>query len=320
MIEAAQDGFDADAELAALRLREGDTVFALSGAGDHVLALLAASPKLVIACDPRPAQAHLLELKLAGLRALAHGEYLELVGAKESRRRRGLYQRVRWLLSAEADAHWMANLAPLDRGLLSQGARERALAGFRRFVSLVVGAGRVDAFLALAEPEAQAESLRREWNGFLWRKFAGRVLAGALRRADPAACLRRLETVMTATPARDNPLLAWLLAGRYGKARPFHLREDAFDALKVIANRVIVVCDRPERALAAMPDRSVDAFAIGDAFGAIENLDAFMREVARTGAAGARLAVRADGPPEGAVRADGIDRTVAPGAFWVRAA
>jgi len=317
MIEAAQDGFDADAELAALRLREGDTVFALSGAGDHVLALLAASPKLVIACDPRPAQAHLLELKLAGLRALAHGEYLELLGAKASRRRRGLYQRVRWLLSAEADAFWMPRLATIDAGLLAQGRRERALAGFRGFVSLVQGAARVGRFLSMADPREQAETLRREWDGFVWRRFAGSVLAGAIGATDADACRRSLESAMTATPAHENAELSWLLAGRFVAARPFHLREAAFDALKLAANRVIVACDRPERVLAGLPDASVDAFALGDSW---EDNEAFVRQAGRAGLAGSRLAGRTARAPAWAVDARVPDRTPVPGVVWAKSA
>jgi S-adenosylmethionine-diacylglycerol 3-amino-3-carboxypropyl transferase len=317
MIDAAQDGFDADAELAALRLREGDTVFALAGAGDHVLALLAASPKLVIACDGRPAQVHLLDLKLAGLRALSHGEYLELLGAKPSRRRRGLYQRVRWLLSAEADTFWMSELAMIDAGLLAQGRRERALAGFRRFVSLVQGASRVGRFLTLSDPREQAETLRREWDGFVWRRFAGSVLAGAIGATDADACRRALESAMTATPARENADLSWLLAGRYVAARPFHLREEAFDALKLAANRVIVVCDRPERVLAGLPDASVDAFALGDS---LEDNEAFVRQAGRAGLAGSRLAGRTARAPSWAVAAGVVDRTPVPGSWWTATA
>lgn len=323
----AQDGFDAEAECRALRPGQGDTVFALAGAGDHVLALLGAAPRLVIAAEPRPAQAHLVELKLAGLKSLAYGEYLELLGRKASRRRRGLYQRVRWLLSSEAEAHWTANLQAIDAGLLAQGQRERALASFRRFVWLVQGNRRVEQFLSLADPREQADVLRREWDGFVWRRFAGRVLAGVLGRPDPDACLRRLEQVMTATPARENYLLSWLLAGAFRAATPFYLREDAFDALKSIANRVIVVCDRPDRALAGMPDESIDAFALGDGWSAVEDMGdmgAFTREIGRAGRTGARLAARTDLAVEPFERlavcaratVDGTDRTCVPGGFW----
>jgi S-adenosylmethionine-diacylglycerol 3-amino-3-carboxypropyl transferase len=314
---AAQDGFDTDAQCAALRPGANDTVFALGGAGDHVLALLGTAPKLVIACDARPAQTHLLELKLAGLKALAHGEYLELLGAKESRRRRGLYHRVQWLLSAEAGAFWTAHLDVLEAGVLSQGRRERALAGFRRFVSLVQGAPRIERYLALGDPQAQIEALRREWDGFVWRRFAGYVLAGAIGAGDSAACLRRLEEAMTATPARENALLSWLLAGRYATARPLHLREGAFDALKVIANRVIVVCDRPDRALAALPDQSVDAFALGDGMDSVEDVEAFARQMGRTGAAGSRVAGRTDRLPRRWSATALDDRTPTPGVFWI---
>ncbi|MBI2932061.1 MAG: DUF3419 family protein [Planctomycetes bacterium] len=310
----AQDGFDAEPECRALRPGLTDTVFAVACAGDHVLALLGAGPKLVIAVEPREAQAYLLELKLAGLKALAHAEFLELLGAKDSRRRPGLYQRVRWLLSSEADGYWSGHPDVLDRGILGQGCRERALAGFRRFVSLVQGQDRVRRFLALADPLEQGEVLRREWDGFAWRRFSGRVLAGALGHPDPAMCLRRLEAVMTRSPARENFILAWLLAGKYAVARPFYLREDAFDSLKVMANRVVVVCDQPERVLAGLPAGSIDAFALGDAWDELQNKEPFMREIGRTGDTGARLAARLRRKTGGG---EEQDRTVSPGGFWI---
>ncbi len=320
----AQDAFDAEAECRALRPGREDAIFAIAGSGDHVLALLNAAPKLIMAVDPRPAQAHLLELKIAALKALSYVEMLELLGARESRRRRGLYHRVRWLLTADADAFWMSQLSTLERGVLSQGRRERSLAGFRRFVRLVQGARRVDRFLALSDPRVQADVLIREWDGFVWRRFAGHVLASALGRRDGDACVRRLEALMTSAPACDNSLLAWVLSGHYGAALPFHLREDAFDTLKTLANRIVVVCDRPDRALAAMPDESFDRFAFGDAWESLGDVDALAREIGRTGRPGARLAARTNLDVEPflpiAARAtavvDGADRSPAPGGFW----
>lgn len=316
-----QDGIDGEIEREELQLGPSDVVVAVAGAGDRVLTLLGAAPKIIFAVDPSPPQAYLLELKLAGLKALSLQDYLELVGARESRRRRGLYQRVRWLLTAEADGYWMGRSENIDRGILSQGAREQALSGFRRFVTWVQGTRRIGEFLELSDPGVQRERLRREWDGFVWRTLGGRMLAGAFGASDPAECLRRLEASMTSSPARDNHLLSWLLAGRYVASRPPYLDGEAFDALKLMANRIVVGCAPPSEALRALPAGFVTAFALGDGMDRLQDRESLLREIGRVGSPGARILTRSvRGLPEvaGVLLSQGHvgrgpDRTVEPG-------
>jgi S-adenosylmethionine:diacylglycerol 3-amino-3-carboxypropyl transferase len=282
------DWFDAELDRGELGLGPDDTVFARAGAGDLVLTLLGATPKVVIAAGA-PDEVRLLELKLAALKALGHGEFLEFLGAKESQHREDLYQRVRWLMPSEGDAWWQAHPEWIRRGLLWQGDLELGLTGFRRFASLAVGAARLEAFCALDSVEAQREATDRDFRGFLWRRFAERILASAW----PGMTRARLEAGMTAGPASGNWALQRILLGRFATAMPFELREENFDALKVAANRVVLSPEPPARALAAMPDGSVDAFALGA--GAIDPDLAV--ELVRAGRPGARLAVRGGGLP-----------------------
>ena len=95
-------------------VREGDSVLVGAEGGDRLLALLAARPSRIAAVDFRPAQLHLLELKLAAVRGLRRGEYLELMGLRPSRRRRILYQEIRWKLPRESDEYWLNRLALVD--------------------------------------------------------------------------------------------------------------------------------------------------------------------------------------------------------------
>ena len=63
-------------------LKEGDAVLAVAEGGDRILRMLAARPRRVAVVDRVPDQRYLLDLKLAGVKALPHAEYLEFVGLR----------------------------------------------------------------------------------------------------------------------------------------------------------------------------------------------------------------------------------------------
>lgn len=279
------DWFDGERDREELAVEAGDMVFARAGAGDLVLTLLGSSPRVVVAAG-EAVERHLMELKLAAVKALAPAEYLEFLGVKRSHHRQELYQRIRWLLSPEADAFWQESFSRIERGLISRGDLECAMGGARRFIAVAVGGARVDAFLELDSVDAQREALESDWRGFLWRRFADRVLASAW----PGMTRGRLEEVMVQGPARDNWALQWLLAGEFRTARPFVLREPTFALLKERANCVIVSPEPVGRVLAAMPDGSVDAFAMGEG----DVTSDWVGAMARAGRPGARAAVRGD--------------------------
>jgi hypothetical protein len=258
----------------ALPLREGDAVVASAEGGDRVVRLLAARPRRVAVVDRVPAQLCLVELKLAALKALAYPEYQELLGLRPSRRRRALYQRLRWLLRKEADEFWLARLGVLDRGVAFQGAFERRLACFRQFVRFVHGRRKVERFLTLPSEAERRSFYAGEWQTFLWKKFGAALWK---RWFDvPAGRLERL-----------------LLDGRL-LAPPFAIAVETFEAAKEMANRALVVWEPPEAHFRSLPGRSIDAFALGRM-----ELSGLGPEIARLAAPGARIVYVADGQAPG---------------------
>ncbi|HLF94691.1 MAG TPA: DUF3419 family protein [Planctomycetota bacterium] len=249
-------------------LKEGDAVLAAAEGGDRVLRMLAARPRRVAVVERHPEQLYLCDLKIAGVKALGYPEYRELTGLSPSRRRRALYQRVRWLLSPEADAWWLSHLGTLDRGAATQGVLERRLASFRSFVRLVHGRRRMERFSALGNEAERRAMYAGEWQTFLWRKFGPWIWHRWFD--DPP---ERLEQLLF-----DGRLLA----------DPPELAAPAFEAAKEMANRVILVDESPEDYLRTLPSRSIDAFAMGrmDVRGLEEDL-------ARVAAPGARVAAAA---------------------------
>jgi S-adenosylmethionine:diacylglycerol 3-amino-3-carboxypropyl transferase len=266
--------------------REGDAVLAAAEGGDRVLRLLSARPKRVAVVDRNPAQLHLLQLKLAALKSLAHADYLELMGHRPSRRRRALFQRLRWLLPKESDDFWLARLSLVDRGVAQQGEFERQLSSFRQFVRLVHGTKKVERFQALATEEDRRRQYAKEWQTALWRHFGARIWK------------RWFEV----GPDRLERLL---FEGRL-LAPPPPLTPGEFESAKELANRVLIVNELPQDYLRAQPGDSVDLFLLGRMD--LRGLEAELCRVARPGARMSYVAGRPDeGPPVGFV-AQGVPR------------
>ena len=242
--------------------REHEAVLVSAEGGDRVLRLLAVRPKWVAVIDRNPAQLHLLALKVAAVKALAHGDYLELMGNRPSRRRRALYHRVRWLMTKEADEFWLGRLGTIDRGVAQQGDFERQLSSFRRFVRLVHGSKKVARFQSLSTEAERREMYSREWQTGLWRRFGSMIWK---RWFDVGA--ERLEQL--------------LLEGRL-LAPPAELSPAEFLTAKELANRILIVMEGPLDYLHALPTESVDAFLMGRLD--LRGLEVELCRVARPGA------------------------------------
>ncbi len=259
----------------------GAAVVAAAEGGDRILRLLAGAPKRLAVVDPRPAQRHLVELKLAALRTLAHPEYLELAGPRPSRRRRALYQRVRPRLPRETDEFWLDRLGLVDRGVWSQGALERRLSAFRAFVRWIQGSRRLARFQALTTDEERRATYAREWRSWFWRRL-GPLL---------------WKHCFDVPPERLDRLL---LEGRL-LAPPPEIDASVFQAAKDGGPRALVA-GSPDDYLRTLPDASVDVFALGRL-----DVRGLEGDIARTARPGARISVVCDRAPDvRGFRADGV--------------
>ena len=252
--------------------RKYPSVLASAEGGDRVLRLLAFGPKRVAVIDRNPAQLHLLALKVAAAKALAHPEYLELMGNRPSRRRRSLYHRVRWLMPKEADEFWLGSMGTIDRGVAQQGDFERHLSSFRQFVRLVHGPKKVAQFQSLTTEAERREMYSREWQTGLWRHFGGRIW----------------KRWFDVGPERLEQLL---FEGRL-LAPPPELSPSEFISAKELANRILIVSEAPEDYLHTLPADSVDAFLMGRLD--LRGLETNLCRVAR---AGARMSYVTGHPP-----------------------
>jgi len=266
--------------------REGEGVLAAAEGGDRVLRLLSARPKRIAVVDRNPAQLHLLQLKLAALKSLGHADYLELVGHRPSRRRRMLFQRLRWLLPKESDDFWLSRLPVIDRGVAEQGEFERQLSSFRQFVRLVHGTKKVERFRALATEEERRRAYLQEWQTALWRHFGGLIWKRCFEVGP-----ERLERLLF-----EGRLLA--------PPRPLTAAE--FEAAKELANRVLVVNELPQDYLHEQPGDSVDLFLLGRLD--LRGLEADLCRVARPGARMSYVSGQPEGRPPLGFVAQGAPR------------
>lgn len=307
MIAYAQCWEDADVLLAALDVRPGQRCLSIASAGENTLALLAHSPAEVVAVDCNPAQIACLELRVAGYRALEHGELLELIGSRPSARRAALYRRCRPLLGADARAFWDARPGDVDAGIGAAGRLERYLAFFRRRVLPAIHPRRrIERLLGGGTREEREAYYDREWDTWSWRAvfraFFSRTVMGLagrershFRYADrPLAeqLLGRVRHACTALDPAANPYLQWILTGEHGAALPFALRAENFCAIRARLDRLQWHCLRLEELLARSPARAFDRCNLSDAFEYMSSVhyEGALRALLRACRPGARLA------------------------------
>jgi S-adenosylmethionine-diacylglycerol 3-amino-3-carboxypropyl transferase len=294
----------------ALRPAPGSTIFAITSGGDNVLGSLLDDPGRIITVDLNPAQGWLLELKREAIRRLGHGELLELLGVRPPARARQLYGSVRQGMSDPARTFWDRRPDWFDRGLLTRGGFERYFALLRRTLRVVVGTRRLERLFTLP-PEEQPEYFRREWDTWSWRAFVRVGCSKAVlgNRLDPSwfrqagsvgsfgAHFERLAVhAIGELPARTNYFLAQILLGRYLDEQqvPDYLRPEHFGTLRERLDRLDPMTADVGDALAALPDGSVDCFALSNVFeySPPELFQRSLAEIRRVARPNARVALR----------------------------
>ena len=305
-IRYAQCWEDADVLLEALALTPADTCLSIASAGDNALAMVAAGARRVIAVDLSPAQMACLELRMAAIRTLNHGKFLELLGQNPSRDRLTLYLRCRARLSEPSRRFWDANPRLIDLGIAQHGKFERYLSAFRRFLLPLVHDRATVRDLFTIDSEAERQKFFDErWNNrrwdFLCRLFFGRAALGRFGRdpsfmkyADEAvwdSLKRRIPNAFIAQRPTDNPYLQWILEGRFVSALPYAWRSENFDRIRDNIDALELRCGPVEQVLAELPDRSLDACNLSDIFEYMSQRDyeQLLQEFVRVGAPGCRL-------------------------------
>lgn len=237
-----------------LAITPDDHVLSVTSAGDNVLALVLAGARKVTAIDLNVGQLSLLELKLRAIEALAHAEFLALLGETDTHDRLALYERVRPALSAHAQAYWDGERAVLTTGITQSGKLERYFATFaREHLPRVLGPEGVRALIA-GEHAALTPQVREELRA-LFRWYFGREhmakegrsqaqLAHVEEADQGTVFFARMWELLERGLGTNNPYLERFLTGsaRHSESTTY-LRAEHYATLRERVGRIELIHD-----------------------------------------------------------------------------
>jgi S-adenosylmethionine-diacylglycerol 3-amino-3-carboxypropyl transferase len=279
-IRYAQLWEDGDVLVHALSGDPGRTLVSICSAGDNALALLTLDPRRVIVVDLSPAQVECLKLRIGAMRALDHGAYLELLGARPSGRRAELLRRACASMDAGSQAFWQNHGEAIAHyGAAGIGKFEGYFRLLQKWLlPLVHARSIIDAvFVSRPEPERR-RFLDERWSNWRWqlllKVFFSRFTMGRLGR-DPAFfdhvegsvsdhVARRIVHAVVALDPGENPYLHWILKGTMGKALPLAWRADTYDQIRSRLDRLDVRLASLEALIDA--GETADGFNLSDIF------------------------------------------------------
>ena len=134
---------DPKSDQAALNIKSGDTVFAITSGACNVLGFLLYDPETIYSVDINPAQSYVLELKIAAIRALDFEEFISFSGIRETDNRRVLFDKIKPGLSPEAQAFWATREKIIHDGFFMNGKYERFIRIAGKFMTLLQGRNKV---------------------------------------------------------------------------------------------------------------------------------------------------------------------------------
>ena len=253
-IRYAQAWEDADVLTGAMGARSGGDLVSICASGDNALALLLCDPARVHAVDISPAQIECLNLRLGAYRALSHGEFLILMGARPGTGRAALLEKALRDSPAPTQRFWSALRPEVEaHGAGGVGKFEHYFRIFaRRLLPLVHSRATVAAIFEPRDPVARAAFFDTRFNTWRWRMlvrlFFSRAAMGRLGRdraffdhvegsvADHV--FSRLRHAGVATDPSQNPYLHWIMTTRHGAALPLPWREEAFATIRDRLDRI----------------------------------------------------------------------------------
>ena len=300
------------AEASALRLRPEDTVLCITASGDRPLHVMLSGCEKVIAVDANASQNFLLELKLSAIQQFDYHTYLGFLGIEEIEpgQRWQLFSALKPHLSVAAQRYWQQRRAKICKGVIYQGATERATRKLSRIMQ-IFRRKKLKKLFSFDDIHQQREFLLREWNTPLWRHSLKLALHPRISRLfikdlglnskldrafHPGAYIyERLTRAFERDLAKSNMIGSLLFLGELPKeALPPYLTEAGFTAIKASSTEVTSVTDDVISYLQTCPDNSIDAFSMSDIASYMDQ-DSFAKlchEIVRTATPDARFSLR----------------------------
>lgn len=271
---------DANVLCEALRPAAGKRLLSIASGGDNSLALLAEGAE-VVAADLSPAQVALVELKVACIQRLEHGEALAFLGIRPSKDRLRTFDRLKRDLSEQARIYWEARPQLLAAGVTHQGKFENYFRLFRdRVLPLIHSRRTILELMEERDEEARYTFYEKKWDNLRWRLlfrvFFNRIVMGRLGR-DPeffryvdgsvaSRILERTRYALTVLPTDRNPYLEYILTGNFSRRLPRYLQPGPFQALKQHVHMLVLFRGSVQQAARAHAGHGFDGFNLSDIF------------------------------------------------------
>ncbi len=273
---------DPEADHAALKIRSGDTVLAITSGGCNVLGFLLFDPAIIYSIDINPAQSWLLELKIAAIKALSFDEFLSFAGLKEHANRWTLYEKIKSQLSNEATEFWNDHAAILKKGFFMNGKYERFIRLAGKFLNLLQGRKRVMGLFKEKNMQGQHMYFDNVWDTkrfiylfkllFNKRMLAKRGLVADYFHFDDGSrsfaesFYNRSKKAFRDIPVKGNYFLSLYLLGKYqnNDEVPAYLKEENYEVIRSRVDRVKIITSDAQGWLDSMPAESINCFALSN--------------------------------------------------------
>jgi len=307
-----QNWEDPESDKAALKIKSGDAVFAITSGGCNVLGFLLSDPAIIYSVDINPAQSFLLELKIAAIQALNFEEFISFAGLKKHNNRSDLYDRIKPFLKKEAVAFWNEQDKIIARGFFMNGKYERFIQAAGKFIGLLQGRKKVQGLFDEKTAVEQQRYFDSVWNTkrfyyifkiiFNKKMLAKKGLVADYFHFDDGSksfaesFYNRSRKAFRDIPVKGNYFLSLYLLGKYRNEEevPAYFKRENFDAIKSRVDRIKISTAEAQVWLDTMPDESINCFALSNICELMSEKDTarLFNAVARTGRKNANIIFR----------------------------
>ena len=303
---------DPESDHAALQIKNGESVLAITSGACNVLGFLLFNPGIIYSIDINPTQSYLLELKIAAIKCLTFDEFISFAGLTVCENRLILYGKFKPFLSHQAIDFWDKQDKILARGFIMNGKYERFIILAGKFLNLLQGKKRIQGLLADKTKEKQEIYFDNVWNTkrfhYLFKLlFNKRMLAKSGLEGDyfhfddgstsfAESFYNRSKKAFRNLPVKGNYFLSLYLTGEYRNENevPNYLKRENFEVIKSRVDRIKIVTAGAQEWLQSMPSESIDCFALSNICELMSDKDTskLFASVLRTGKNNSRVIFR----------------------------
>jgi S-adenosylmethionine-diacylglycerol 3-amino-3-carboxypropyl transferase len=303
---------DPESDQAALSIKSGERVFAITSGGCNVLGFLLSDPETIYSVDINPAQSCILELKIAAIRALDFEEFISFSGIKDHTNRAELYDKIKPFLSRETQKFWATQRKIIKEGFFMNGKYERFIRLAGKFINFLQGKIKVQQLFEEKSKQEQESYFDNVWNTkrfhyifkiiFNKHMLARRGLVADYFHFDDGSksfaesFYNRSKKAFRDIPVKGNYFLSLYLLGKYRNENelPAYLRKENYDIIKSRIGRIIISTAEAQGWLDAMPAESINCFALSNICELMSEKDThrLFTAVSRTGRINARIIFR----------------------------